>query len=179
MDASDVGPTFDRLCESNCPRHGTGRRLFASSLVLTAWCLLWRVRPQWPTNWIWMETATGNWKRVPKFPKHSTFAGDACRFCRPPGKPHETKPSVNLKDQTDVDDFSFFFFFFSFPPFLRWGKMLEQNCCGLENGQTGTGLRYRVGRVGIFPFEWCVWNFVFLFLLSLHRLRIFFFADLS
>lgn len=40
----------------------------------------------------------------------------------------------------------FLFSFFSFSSFLRWGKMLEQNCCGLEDGQTGAGLRYRVGR---------------------------------
>lgn len=131
-DNGRVGPMLVQLLTdcANLIVHGTVPEdvLSPPSLVLTAWCLLWRVRPQWPTNWIWMGAATGNWKRVPKFPKHSTFAGDACRFCRPPGKPHETKPSVNLKDQTDVRFFFFLFFFsfsfsfFSFPSFLRWGK---------------------------------------------------------
>lgn len=191
-DNGRVGPMLVQLLTdcANLIVHGTVPEdvLSPPSLVLTAWCLLWRVRPQWPTNWIWMGAATGNWKRVPKFPKHSTFAGDACRFCRPPGKPHETKPSVNLKDQTDVRFFFFLFFFsfsfsfFSFPSFLRWGKNVGTEL--LRIGKRPNGHRFalssRTSRDLSFRTV-CVWNFVFLSLLSLHRLQISFsfFIDLS
>lgn len=159
----NVGPTFDRLCESNCPRY----RKTSFRLVLTAWCLLWRVRSQWPHQLDLNGGRNGNWKRVPKFPKHSTFAGDGCRFCRPPGKPHETKPPVNLKDQTDVR-----FFFFHFFPFLLF--FVGEKCWNRIVADWKTAKRAQVcviesdGRIS--PFQRCVWNFVFL---SLDRLRIF------
>ena len=66
---SGVGPTFGRLRESNCPRCAEGRRRasFRLDFVLTAWCLFWQARSQWPTNdgSDLNGGRNGDWKRVP------------------------------------------------------------------------------------------------------------------
>lgn len=91
---------------------------FRPDFMLTAWCLLWRMHSQWTINDDQNGGRSGNWKRVPRFLKHFTFARDACRFYWPPSRSRETKPSVNLKVQTDVD------IFFSLPRWKRWNGIV-------------------------------------------------------
>lgn len=81
MDVLGVAPTSGQLRESNCsrwePEEASFRpgprvnRVMSSLTRCTAQCA-----PFDDLNGV----AAENWKRVPTFLKHSTFAGDVCRF---------------------------------------------------------------------------------------------------